>query len=649
MKTWSRNRYGSDLATLCIGMALLVGCRSESERSAMAQMPDRAIAPSASRPARAEAPDVTLRRLWAGSDFNFYASSPSPDGRWVTEIDWSTGDLAVRDLTTGRLHHLTDKGSWDVSVDYAEASRFSPDGERVAYVWHNARGGRQGATGENYEVRVATFAVDGDGIPRLSEPRVVYDGGPLLAYWLYGWSSDDEILTGVYRPDNTTALGMLSLSTGSLRILKSFDWRDPRAALSADGKWIAYDHPPDSETRDRDIYLLPVDGGSERRLIAGPGNDVVLGWTPGGRSLLFHSDRSGSPSVWRLPLSEDGSAGPPELLREDLRNVEPLGFTGESLYFGVVVEQPTFRTATIDYEHNRIMPLPGVFEPPSRGQMRALDWSPDGEHVVHDVHGPVGTRIYVRTSEGDVVSEWDLDLEMRRWDIHWAPDGESVYLPAVDGRGRDGIDRLDLATGELETVRRLVEGETDRSFSISSDGRTLYFARLRTVDGELDESVIDIVEHDLETGEERPIQRVRYRGPVIPSPDGAWLAYKERGPGADPAVQLIPAGGGEPRVLYRAETGTIHALVDWTPDGRYLLFVAAPAYPDPPAELWRVSTAGDAEKIGEIPDWSVDGPALHPDGRTIAYRAGETRGEIWALDGLADASEMAAEDTGDSR
>lgn len=606
-------------------ITVVIGCGGD--RVATDGTPAVALA-DATLPVRAGEPAASLRRLWAGEEFNFYASSPSPDGRYVTEIDWGTGDLAVRDLETGELHHLTDKGSWNDSGDYAEISQFSPDGQRVAYVWY-------GAASANHEIRVLDFSVDEEGMPAGTNPRVAYTSGPAQAIWIYAWSSDDRLLLGMLRPDNTTALAILTLSTGSLAVLKSFDWRDAHAALSHDGRYVAYDHPAGPDTQARDIHILSADGRHDVKLVDGPGNDIVLGWLPGDESLLFHSDRSGTPSIWRLPIIDGAAAGPPELVRGDVRSVEPIGFAGDVFYYGVVVDAPGFHTATVDFEQNTITALPTVFEPPVTGEMRALAWSPDGEHVVHDVHGPLRTRIYLRTAAGEVVKEWTFDLRMQRWYMQWSPDGQSVLLPAFDERGRDGIYRIDLMTGALETVRRVGPGETDRSFSISPDGGSLYFARKRTVDGELDDDLIEIVRYDMSTQREEPIRRVRHFGPAVVSPDGEWIAYRERGTGGDPAIQLFRTEGDEPKVLYRADSGVINAIAGWTPDGRYLLFTAAPNYPDDPVELWCVSrTGGDAVRIGEIPDWRVDGPALHPDGHTIAYRAGQSRGEIWALDGI---------------
>ncbi len=80
---------------------------------------------------------LVVQRLWVGTEPDFWASAPSPDGRYVSEIDWITGDLAVLDLLTGQLRRVTDKGPWDQVIEWAEMSAFSPDGQQLAYSYWN--------------------------------------------------------------------------------------------------------------------------------------------------------------------------------------------------------------------------------------------------------------------------------------------------------------------------------------------------------------------------------------------------------------------------------------------------------------------------------------------------------------------------------
>ena len=55
----------------------------------------------------------------------------------ISYIDWDTGDLAIFEIASGEKHRLTDKGSWEESVEFAESSRWSPDSKQIVYTWFN--------------------------------------------------------------------------------------------------------------------------------------------------------------------------------------------------------------------------------------------------------------------------------------------------------------------------------------------------------------------------------------------------------------------------------------------------------------------------------------------------------------------------------
>ena len=52
---------------------------------------------------------IVVRQVWSGSDVDV-EGAPSPDGRYLSYVDWDTGDLAVYELTTGKKRRLTNKG-----------------------------------------------------------------------------------------------------------------------------------------------------------------------------------------------------------------------------------------------------------------------------------------------------------------------------------------------------------------------------------------------------------------------------------------------------------------------------------------------------------------------------------------------------------
>ena len=79
----------------------------------------------------ATASGVVARQIWAGPEVDILGG-PSPDGRYLSFVDWTTGDLAIHDLATGEKRRLTNKGSWYESQAYAGFSTPSPDGKQVA-------------------------------------------------------------------------------------------------------------------------------------------------------------------------------------------------------------------------------------------------------------------------------------------------------------------------------------------------------------------------------------------------------------------------------------------------------------------------------------------------------------------------------------
>ena len=119
-----------------IALALLglTGCGTDSVREASAQqIPVTQRSASDMRPASGPQQAYELRRVWSGSNlFNFYWNEPSPDGRYISEIDWSTGNLAVTDLVTGEMEQVTQH---PYDEGFAYGSVFSPDGKQLAYRW----------------------------------------------------------------------------------------------------------------------------------------------------------------------------------------------------------------------------------------------------------------------------------------------------------------------------------------------------------------------------------------------------------------------------------------------------------------------------------------------------------------------------------
>src|SRR4029079_12195754 len=61
---------------------------------------------------------IVTRQVWTGPKVDVESTHAiSPDGRYLSFVDWDTGDLALHDLTSGVDRRLTNKDSW---ADYEE-------------------------------------------------------------------------------------------------------------------------------------------------------------------------------------------------------------------------------------------------------------------------------------------------------------------------------------------------------------------------------------------------------------------------------------------------------------------------------------------------------------------------------------------------
>jgi Tol biopolymer transport system component len=574
--------------------------------------------------------DTTLvvRRLWVGTEPDFWASTPSPDGRYVSEVDWMTGDLAVLDLLTGQLRRVTDKGPWDQVIEWAEMSAFSPNGQQLAYsYWNEDLWG--------YEIRI--IDVDGSNERALLPHR---DGLEWIS--VDDWSRDGHVLATLYwqteenDPKDFSEIALISAATGDVRVLKTLAWGGTwNASFSPDGRFVAYENRPAGQD-DNDIFVLATNGSLDEVLIGGTADDRMMEWTPDGASILFYSDRALTEGIWRLPVLNGAAAGEPELVRADVRRATPIGFAGSSFYYGVDLERPQVYTASIDVEGGRLLTLPAAVADPADDRTNGGEWSPDGRYVayVRTEHGNRPAGLIIRPIAGGDTRELDLSMRQVRA-IWWAPDSRSVLLNGVEEEGPDaGIYRLDLESGELTTfVEPEAVPEDFWQFSVSGDGKTFYFARW-----EPSSRTSRILAWNLETREETELAMALMTGRPSLSPDGRTLVFSE----SDPATRrnrlvAVPVTGGALQELEISggaeQLGMMFCGCEWTPDGRYLLATGWNEEAET-MTLWRVpSDGGEPLKLAERPaEQGLHNVRLSPDGKRVAFTSGLGRGEIWVME-----------------
>ncbi|MEN8259068.1 MAG: hypothetical protein ABFS02_00520 [Pseudomonadota bacterium] len=570
---------------------------------------------------------LVTRQIWAGPEVDIFGG-PSPDGRYLSFVDWTTGDLAIRDLETRQKRRLTNKGSWDESQAYAEHSTPSPDGKQVAYTWLNKD--------LSHDLRV--IGLDG------SEPRVLYRNEEVSHMEPAGWSPDGKrVLTLFSRTDNTYQIVLVSVSDGSVRVLKTLDWRRPwKMSISPDGDYLVYDFPPKEDAPERDIVLLATDGSREIPLVDHPADDLFPVWTPDGKRIVFASDRTGSLSVWMIGVADGKPLGPPELVKHDMgQRVVPMGFTRKgSYYYGLVGEMADIYMATLDLATGKLLAPPTQVTRRIEGSNTSPAWSPDGKHLAYFTYRALvpgldgsGTKILsIRSLETGEERKLSPDLHVSA--LLWSPDGHSFLVAGSDKEGRQGVYEIDAQTGDFTLIVESESGESIVQPKLSPDAETLFYVRR-----DPSTKSFRILARNLDTGQEKdlygaltPSSFFRY---MALSPDGQQLAFVTTDFAAKSHIlMVVPTGGGETRELLREDFNYAAGLA-WTPDGREIIFGTggqATDLQELTVELWRISAQGGEPQALELAMDNLRHMRVHPDGKRIAFTAGQRKFEVWVME-----------------
>lgn len=558
------------------------------------------------------------RQVWTGRTVDALGTI-SGDGRTLSFTDWETGDLALRDMRSGSTRRLTNKGSWSTSDDFAEFSAISRDGSQVAHGWYNAETGR-------YQVRL----IRSDG--SAGSVRTVFDNPDVIWIAPHDWSPDGRWLAvQLTRVDRTAQIGLVNISDGTFRSLRSTDWRGTtRIFFSPDGSMIAYDLSQEDDAHARDVFVLSVDGTRQFTVATHRAHDIVVGWSPDGRSVLFASDRAGSMGLWATPVVNGQPGTTPALLKSDVGHLTTsLGVTRSgTLVYGVRKSAVTIATAPLDLEGGRLSAPAYPFES-YLSTLSMPDWSPDGELIVavaEQSRARVGLTI--RRADGGHVRDLSVPLSYSQRP-RWAPDG-SITVQGADFQGRQGFYRVDSTSGEATP---LLLGEDASVFlgqaSWLPDGESIVFRRNMS-----DQNRVFV--RNLRSGEERLLVGHPSLFGLSASPDGRSIAYilRDRERQVSTVVaQTIDTGAARELVSMPASPNLVNMTL-WTPDGQRLIFASGRTM-NTQAKLWVVDVHGGKPKqiepeIGTtIAAFSV---RLHPDGQTIAFAGGENASELWTLE-----------------
>ncbi len=564
--------------------------------------------------------ELRIRKVWDNAIDSFFMGAISPDGTYLTYVDWQNfANLGVRDLTKGENRILTDIRTWD-NGEMCYGSVFSPDGSKIAYSF------------QTKDMLNQLRIVNLDG----SSTRILHDGKDVSFQSPIGWTANaKQILTVFYGKDNKSRIVFVSTDDGSVKevTVLPIDFRGrTRLSLSPDGRYIAYNNPPQEGSSNGDIFLLSTDGGREAALVEHPADDIILGWSPDGEHVIFVSDRTGSLGTWAVRVSDGKPQGMPELVRGDMGNLLPLGMTRDGkLYYGTYTGWSDIFVAPIDAATGQVTSQPEKAVRKYETFNSAPDWSPDGQFLVCRTSrgwmpsAGKNPALLIRSMQTGELRE----LNPKRTGglnfhyLRWSPDGRTVLGIGRDESGKYGaLLSIDVQAGETKVIARSDQDDPIFAPNWTPDGKSIYFLRSG-------KEFRRIIKFELETGVEKEI----FRSPQSPgtywlmlSPDGQELAVA-----AENKIRILSAYGAESRELMEAKNLT---TIAWMGSGKSILYGKLQEGSQDVADLWCVPvTGGEPQKTGLTMSRLMH-LRVSPDGKSVAFTASEQpqKSEVWVME-----------------
>ncbi|HUH12317.1 MAG TPA: S41 family peptidase [Longimicrobiales bacterium] len=445
--------------------------------------------------------------------------------------------------------------------------------------------------------------------------------------------------------------------------------RDALPRFSPDGRHVAF---TSNRMGNADVWVVPADGGEPRQLTFYTGHDLVQYWTPDGSGIVFVTSRGTDPFATPLHIVpvEGGQPTPmgmdmamAGMIRQDgamvafnrLRaNDTRKGYRGnlsadvwvQDLRTGSFTQLTdtdlrAFREHVQDaspmwgadgkiyfvserdgtWNLWRTAPDGGALEQVTRyasGGVKYPAISPDGtaiiytqEHELHVLEVPGGQArkvpVELAFEPQDSRLEW-IPFENRAEGFAPSPTGD--YL-AVDARGEIFIVPTDPKVGEKTQVTRSPRRERNQRFS--PDGRAL--AYVSDASGEEEIWVYDVAAATHRKLTDHPSAKSDFAW----APDGSRIAFEAANRLFEVDVRSArttelghnPAGG--------------YNLIEYAPDGRWLLYTRADASLNTDVRLLEIATRRE-HNVTPNP-FREYGARLTPDGRTLVFtsnRAGET-------------------------
>lgn len=560
---------------------------------------------------------ITSQKIWSGPDTDM-SGTPSPDGEFLTFMDYETGNLAIHNILTSESQLITKEATWEKPMQFTTGSKVSPNGKQIAYSWYNVN--------SNYEIRLTD--VDNP------QPKVLY-GNKGEDVYPAAWSADGKIIYARSHLNKTqqTRILAITIASGEIQILKTIDvpyWT--HLSASPDNQFIVFDVSKEKDNGNFDIHIMSTKSKIETSLIEHPANDRLLGWFPNKNQILFKSDRSGTWDVWTVSVSKGKLRGEPKRILTDFGQVSPMGITNNgTFYYSILSRKFTALSSPLDIVNAKLELESGK---PMLGSIMYAELSPDGKSIAYtkEIQETAGPGWYYRPL-------FVMDLEsgkeilLLNWDEarypKWSPDGKTISITGYD-KGREfekdyrgGIYTIEVESAKVKEIlafSMLEENEAGVTRSISEwskDQKSIYYNTNN-----------QLIKREVKSGQEEILiqNKMISKRTLDLSPDGESLLFC-----CENHINIIPSRGGEAKTLYSLKEDSKIEIATWSPDGKYVFFVERLKKS---SVLWRISAEGKnpievCQLKGPIPSISI-----HPNGNEMIITAFNQEVEIWRTTNL---------------
>jgi serine/threonine protein kinase/Tol biopolymer transport system component len=537
---------------------------------------------------------------------------PARRSPWLpfVEVDGHVSALRLDDLSSTRVV-TAEAGA------YAEFTSLSADARLVAY--------QLCGPGPGCQLRVADRATGAS--------RVLVPAHPTRYPIPLDWSDDGRTLLVQQRDrDGVWELALMSVSDGTSRSLRRFTGATPFAAgLSPDGRFVVFDHR-DDDRRERDVAVMDVARGTTWALTTHDARDGFPSWTPDGTAVLFQSTRAGGVDAWLQPMVDGRPVGPPRVVARHLGHADALGFSGDTYYLLAQTSVIDAMMAPVDPQSWRIG-TPTPVSAHDEGTSAQPSWSPDGRRIAYlALRGPRGERgahiVVVRDLATGNTREYAHTLGLFMPHLEWSPDGRRLLLGGTDATNWQGLHVIDLDTGAV--TRALGTAESPPGFyRWARDGSHILVADPRR--GVI---AVALATGRITTRLSTTAAGVRSVIRMVESRRGNAIAYSGFLPDGRTSVLRLADSTSRVIELARGDQGESLVAQGWTPDDRHVLFTRHRLGVATPHAVWRATRDG-RERAGlgfGISGWTQANPlAISPDGRAIAFTAGDVSWEVSRL------------------